>query len=137
MFSRVFAKFAEAGLPQQIHEALIKKSCSGTISRHLSRDATAIEAREKPAKKEIPVEVETPPTKKKGRPKKGETPLAKEPTRIQKQLSMTLGERLKDLPTVCKFTIEYKEFLVKRVQNFSCNFPDLESFLAIRSLSSL
>ena len=40
VFSRVFAKFAETALPQQIHEALIKRSCSGTISGHLSRDST-------------------------------------------------------------------------------------------------
>ncbi len=52
VFSRVFAKFSETKLPQQIHEALIKRSCSGTIPGHLSRDATAIEAREKPAKKQ-------------------------------------------------------------------------------------
>ncbi len=47
------------------------------------------------------MEIENPPIKKKGRPKKGETPLVKEPTRIQKQLNMTLEEMLKDLPTVC------------------------------------
>jgi hypothetical protein len=101
VFSRVFAKFAEMALPQQIHEALIKKNCSGTVSGHLSRDATAIEAREKPAKKETSIEVEKRPRRKKGRPKKGETPLAKEPTRVQKQLNMTLEEMLKDLSTVC------------------------------------
>ena len=101
VFSRVFAKFAETALPQQIHEALIKKSCSGTISRHLSRDATAIEAREKPTKKETVAEIEKPLRTKKGRPKKGEPSVVKEPTRIQKQLNMTLEEMLKDLPTAC------------------------------------
>jgi hypothetical protein len=99
-----FLIFVSHGLHQiqrKIHEALIKRSCSGTISGHLSRDATAIEAREKPAKKETPIEGKNPPIKKKGRTKKGETPLLKEPTRIQKQLNMSLEEMLKDLPTVC------------------------------------
>lgn len=101
VFSRVFAKFAEMALPQQIHETLIKRNCSGTVSGHISRDATAIGAREKPAKKETSVGVENRLKRKRGRPRKGETPLEKEPTRVEKQLNMTLEEMLKDLSTVC------------------------------------
>ena len=101
VFSRVFARFAQTALPQQIHEALIKRSCAGTISGHLSRDSTAIEAREKPAKKEAQPEAEKPPAKRKGRPKKGEVPSVKEPTRIQQQLGMTLEGMLRELPTAC------------------------------------
>jgi hypothetical protein len=101
VFSRVFAEFAHTVLPQRIHETLIKTSCSGKIIVHISRDSTAIEARERPAKKEDAVEKTKQPPKRRGRPSKGETPQAKEPTRIQKQLHMSLEEMLKDLPQAC------------------------------------
>ena len=58
-FSRAFAEFAE-GLPGQLHEALVRRT---------SGDATAIEAREKPARK--PPEA-VKPKRKRGRPRKGE-----------------------------------------------------------------
>ena len=51
-FSRAFAEFSEFRLPERVHEAFIKKSYEGEIVGHNSRDATAIEAREKPLKKE-------------------------------------------------------------------------------------
>ena len=38
--------------PPSVHEAFIKKSYEGEIVGHNSRDSTAIEAREKPLKKE-------------------------------------------------------------------------------------
>jgi hypothetical protein len=100
-FSRVFAEFAKTEIPQRIHEALIKQHCAEGIIGHISRDATAIEAREKAAKKAQPETSSPKPIKRKGRPRKGETLSTKEPTRIQKQMHMTLAEMLKDLPTVC------------------------------------
>ena len=53
-FSRAMADFSEIKLPQRVHEALIKKTYgeTQTIILHNSRDSTAIEAREKPVKKE-------------------------------------------------------------------------------------
>ena len=53
-FSRAFAEFAKMGLPQNVHEALIKKVYeeTETIILHNSRDSTAIAAREKPIAKE-------------------------------------------------------------------------------------
>lgn len=62
---------------------------------HNSRDSTAIEAREKPQKK-----AKT-PKKKRGRPKKDEQKPAPEPTRIEKQLDMSLEQMLSDLPKEC------------------------------------
>jgi hypothetical protein len=50
-FSRAFAEFAERRLPERVHEALIDRSYAGEIVGHISRDSTAIEAREKPIKK--------------------------------------------------------------------------------------
>ena len=52
-FSRAMAEFAETQLPQRVHEALINKIYreTDTIVVHNSRDSTAIEAREKPLRK--------------------------------------------------------------------------------------
>ena len=48
-FSRAFAEFAASGLPGRVHEALIVRTHKDRLVGHISRDATAIEAREKPA----------------------------------------------------------------------------------------
>ena len=101
VFSRTFAEFATTQLPQCVHEALVKTGCAGKISGHLSRDATAIEAREKPEKKQQQAEQPIPVPKKKGRPRKGEPIKVKEPGRVQKQMNMTLQDMLKDLPSAC------------------------------------
>jgi len=52
-FSRAFAEFAEADLAGRAHESLIKKHLGDSLIGHISRDATAIETREKPKKKEL------------------------------------------------------------------------------------
>jgi hypothetical protein len=54
-FSRAFAEFANSGLPERVHEALIRKHYDEAIVGHVSRDSTAIEAREKPIKKAVDV----------------------------------------------------------------------------------
>ncbi len=51
LFSRAFAEFSAQGLPTQVHEALVKTQLGDTLIGHLSRDATAIAARERPTKK--------------------------------------------------------------------------------------
>ena len=81
-FSRAFAEFAGSDLPARVHEALIEQYQKPKLIGHISRDATAINAREKAAKK-------VKATKLKG-----------EPTRLQRQQSMTLIEMLADLPCV-------------------------------------
>jgi hypothetical protein len=50
-FSRAFEEFATHGLPQKIHEAMVTTHCGQKLAGHISRDATAIEVREKPLKK--------------------------------------------------------------------------------------
>jgi Transposase DDE domain/Transposase domain (DUF772) len=97
-FSRAFAEFAESSLPARVHEALIETTHKDRLVGHISRDATAIEAREKPAKTP-----ETPAAapRKRGRPKKGEAAAPKEPRRLERQAGMTLHEMLADLPTAC------------------------------------
>ena len=63
--------------------------------------STAIEAREKPKNTHRENGVDVIPPKKKGRPKKGEVRPSPEPTRIEKQLNMSLDEMLDDLPKRC------------------------------------
>ena len=96
-FSRAFAGFAESALPSRLHEALIENTMAEQLVGHVSRDATAIEGREKATPKpKQPAK----PKRKRGRPRKGEE-RPKEPTRLQRQQQMTLPEMLDDLPQVC------------------------------------
>lgn len=95
-FSRAFAEFAKAGLPQHAHEVLIQKTLGNVVVLHKSTDSTAIEAREKPQEK-----TEQVVPKKRGRPKKGEKRTQQEPPRIERQPNMTLAEMLADLPAGC------------------------------------
>ena len=99
VFSRAFAEFAKSELPTRIHGALISKAYEAQIVGHLSRDATEIDARERPAAKEQ--KAADSPKRKRGRPRKGEEVPPKEPRRVQKQASMSLAEMLEDLPTAC------------------------------------
>jgi len=83
-FSRAFAEFSRTQLPQRLQEDLVQKYRSDRLVGHLCRDATAISAREKPAKKG------------KAKRKQGKQ------RRIYKQYnSMTLNEMLDDLPKQC------------------------------------
>ena len=101
-FSRAFADFANTRLPQRVHEELIKQTLSDEIVSHNSRDSTAIEAREKPRKKEQVDNLSNKNSrKKKGRPKNGDPRPTSEPTRIERQLSMSLDEMLNDIPKEC------------------------------------
>jgi transposase len=96
-FSRAFAEFSESRLPGRVHEAFINTSYEGEIVGHNSRDATAIEAREKPLRKE-PIEKAA---AKRGRPRQGEERI-KPLTRIEKQANgMSLADMLDDLPKAC------------------------------------
>ena len=97
-FSRSFAEFAENSLPARAHEALIQTYQSDRLVGHISRDATDIEARERPAcKPKKPPK----PQAKRGRPKKGEQRPVPEPTRLEWQETMSLDEMVADLPKPC------------------------------------
>jgi hypothetical protein len=97
-FSRAFAEFADSRLAEQTHAGMIEKYLGQQLIGHISRDSTAISAREKPVKPEK--DKETTP-KKRGRPKKGEVRI-KELTRLEKQSAgMSLGEMKADLPSDC------------------------------------
>jgi Transposase DDE domain/Transposase domain (DUF772) len=123
-FSRAFEEFAEERLAERVHEALITEHLGDELIGHLSRDGTAIIARERPkrtngAAAEAPVVTAPPdllaaqtetvaatpftpaPAKKRGRPRPGEKrPPAKEsPIHCQRQ--QTLAQMIADIPTAC------------------------------------
>jgi Transposase DDE domain/Transposase domain (DUF772) len=108
-FSRAFAEFAASELPGRMHEDLVKRTLGDRIVGCIARDATEIEAREKPAKSgkgksgsddggDPPPPVA--PPRRRGRPRKGEE-RPKPPTRLERQAIQSLPEMLADLPTAC------------------------------------
>jgi hypothetical protein len=99
-FSRAFAEFSASALPSQLHQALIEQTQAERLVGHISRDSTAIEAREKPKAPDQPA-LPPQPKRKRGRPRKEETVPAKPPRRIERQLGMTLPAMLADLPQSC------------------------------------
>jgi len=99
-FSRAFAEFAQNGLTRAVHENQINQHLNDHLVGHISRDSTAIEGREKPHKRSGSESDAQKPKGKRGRPKKGEERV-KEPTRLERQQSMTLEEMLEDLPKYC------------------------------------
>jgi hypothetical protein len=95
-FSRAFAEFAESQLITLMHDSIIEHQMGDQLIGHISRDSTAITAREKP------VAIEEKKPKKRGRPKKGEI-REKVISRIEKQSSgISLNEMIEDLPVACK-----------------------------------
>ena len=99
-FCRAFAEYSRGCLPQRIHEAMVKPHLSEMIVGHVSRDATAIEAREKAVRKETD-EAAPLPKRKRGRPRRGEVIAPKLPKRLDLQVGRILEENLKDLPYHC------------------------------------
>ena len=99
-FSRAFAEFAEAGLAERTHAALVKETLGSRLVGHISRDGTAIEAREKPAKKVEASKPKPAEPKKRGRPKKDETREAKL-GKLEQQQGNPLAQLIKDLPRDC------------------------------------
>ena len=98
-FSRAFAEFAADQLPQRIHENMVQVHAGRKLVGHVSRDATAIEAPERPAPQPA---AQTPAApRKRGRPKKGEERPAQPPKRLEVQPTRTLAANLADLPTRC------------------------------------
>jgi transposase len=96
-FSRSFLEFSRSELAQRVHEAFIEKYQSDRLVGHISRDSTAIEAREKAQQKEQNPKI----NKKRGRPRKEEERESAPPSRLELQLKMPLKEMLADLPKPC------------------------------------
>jgi len=99
-FSRAFNEFAEARLSERAHEALVKDHLGDQLIGHISRDGTAIMARERPVQSKA-VAVKPAPAKPRGRPRRDEIrPPAKE-SPIHRQRQQTLAQMLKDIPAAC------------------------------------
>lgn len=99
-FSRAFAEFSQNGLGQIVQESLVEQHMKDHLFGHVSRDATGIDARERPQKKNKAAGESKTQKRKQGRPKKGEERV-KEPTRLERQQSMTVREMLEELPKDC------------------------------------
>lgn len=95
VFSRVFAELAESGLLERMQKDLVENVFADRVVGHVIRDATAIEAREKPVRKKKPEE----PKRRPGRPRKGEP--AKPKPRLERQPGMSLAEMVNELPKDC------------------------------------
>lgn len=95
IFSRSFAELASSELPQRVHAALIQRAYEGRLVGHISRDASAIPAREK-AQSGPKV-----PRVRASRRKHGRKP--EEMTRLERQClpQTTLPEMLQELPRAC------------------------------------
>ena len=97
-FSRAFAAFATGDLGGVVHDTLVAQYLSQELVGHISRDSTAIVGREKPAKKAVR---EPKPPRKRGRPAKGEQREALPLKRLDRQVTQTAQEAIKELPMVC------------------------------------
>jgi hypothetical protein len=99
-FSNAFAEFSACRLMEKAHAHLVKDAFQDKIVGHVSRDSTAIDCREKPLTKEKVVADSDPKNRpKRGRPKKDEIRSVKEPSRIERQLNMSVEAMLEELPT--------------------------------------
>lgn len=96
-FSRAFAEFAASGLGARAHDALVEEHLSSELIGHVSRDSTAIQGREKPAKKQK----QPKKPRKRGRPAKGEQREPVAPKRLDTQRQQSADEALAALPSVC------------------------------------
>lgn len=96
-FSRAFAEFAASNLGKRVHDTLVKDYLAGELIGHISRDSTAIVGREKPAKKVKAPKI----ARKRGRPAKGEVREPLPVKRLEKQVTQSAEEAIKELPTAC------------------------------------
>ena len=78
---------------------MVKTHAGPKLVGHVSRDATAIEAPERPVAKPTPTAPAAP--RKRGRPKQGEVRPPLPPKRLELQPARTLAENLADLPARC------------------------------------
>lgn len=100
-FSRAFEEFATRELIQRVHASMIKAILGEQIIGHISRDSTAIEARESIAPKYKAKVVPAKGKNKPGRPKKGDVRPVPEPSPLERQRGQTLEQMLFELDTAC------------------------------------
>jgi hypothetical protein len=97
-FSRAFAEFAAIGLGEKVHQALVEHWVKPVLVGHISRDATAIQGREKPTARLRPPK---PAPRKKGPRRRGEVRAPKPETRVERQCRQSAAAALAELPIHC------------------------------------
>jgi hypothetical protein len=109
-FSRAFEEFAPGRLAERVHEALVEGHLGEELIGHLSRDGTAIEARERVARTAVaPDEARVKTTdeakvktaRRRGRPRHGETRSPAQASPLQRQRQQSLTQMLSEIPTAC------------------------------------
>jgi hypothetical protein len=104
-FSRAFADFARTELPQRLHQTLITATQKDRLIGHISRDSTAIHARERFA--EAPATKPEAKAKRKKRPKSPKKAKATERgTLIERQRHMKLPQMLAGLSRECAIGVK-------------------------------
>jgi IS5 family transposase len=108
-FSRAFARFADSGLADLVHEQRVTEWLGDTLIWHQALDATDIAGRETPQPNPEPQYGRTASGKRRkhpksdrppGRPKKGEV-VEPPQTRIERQLTQVPEIALLEVPTAC------------------------------------
>jgi uncharacterized protein YuzE len=108
-FSRRFAAFADTAVMDQTLNIMVRGYLQDRIVGHILRDATAIEAREKPVNTKREVAPERKEPRKRGRPRKGESKANKKANRLAQQArqkasaqgeAFTVAESNEDKPGV-------------------------------------
>jgi len=97
-FSRAFEQFSKSQLAQRVHERIVLAHVKPKLVGHISRDATALEAPEKPVFKPAP---QPRKPRKRGRPAKGEVRETPPPKRLDEQLTRPLQANIAELPCFC------------------------------------
>lgn len=126
-FSRAFEAFAEGLLAERVHEALIKEHLGDELIGHISRDGTAIEARERPARPKVPAAQPPEPVQPTvlaaqapvaaqesasqtarvshkrgpGRPRRADVRPPAQQSPIQRQRQQPLAQMVEETPTAC------------------------------------
>mgnify|MGYP003602185287 FL=1 len=109
-FSRAFGEFARGELMQRVHARMVKDMLGEHVIGHISRDSTAIEARESLAKKNkvkkdkangVKAKAGAKVKRKRGRPAKDEVRPPPEPSVLERQQGQNLEQMLAELDKGC------------------------------------
>jgi hypothetical protein len=102
-FSRAFEELARDKLAERAHEAFIKEHLHDELIGHISRDGTAIEARERPCKKAAKPQgaKQAKRPRKRGRPRKDKPENIEPKITVKRQRGQSLARMLDEIPTVC------------------------------------
>ena len=101
-FSRAFKYLSETDILSETLEGFARETFKDKIVYHISRDSSAINARETVEKKDKKNGEK--PEKKRGRPRKGAEKQEIQPTGMERQITESASDSLKKLNTKCSFS---------------------------------